>query len=213
MTGTRLATLVITAVLGALLLMVAMATAAWSADDPPLEFSTDGERWSPHAPPLFPDGVLVPGEPATSALWVRHHGPGAARLNVSLADDAADPAGLALREWLTVTINEKAVAQGETWQGPPVEPGDAAEIHIEVTLDPEAPESMRRQSANVLSLLTLRQISATNAAGPHDDDRLATSGATVMPVLLLAGALTILGAALRRNGGHHRAGSTSRPRR
>ena len=206
-TATKRATAAIAAVLGTLLVMVGMATSAWPTDNPPLEFSSDGQRWSPRAP------VLFPGEQASSVLWVRHHGPSAAHLGVVLVDDAADPAGVALREWLTVTINEQTIPQGEAWQGPPVEPGDSAEIYIAVTLDPEAPESMRRQSADVLSLITFGQVPASQAAGLNEHDRLATSGATVMPVLLLAGALIILGAALKRKGRRHRVGAPPRPGR
>jgi len=204
----------IAATLAALLGMVAMATTAWSAGDPLLEFSTDDQRrWSTHPLPLFPDTMLVPGEATASVLWVRHHAPSTARLNISMTDDATDPAGGALREWLTLTINDQAVAPGDTWQGPATQPGDVVAVQIEVTLDPEAPESIRRRSADTLSLLTFREVVVTDVLGPDDGDWLATSGAAVVPILLLASALTALGAALRRRSHRSRAGAVSRPGR
>ena len=209
------------AVAVAVVTVVGMTAVARADANQSLEFSSDGERWSYHAPALFPGAAIVPNTHITSTVWVRHHGASSARIEVSVADDAADPGGAELREWLTVTINRDVTAPGETWRGPIAEPGDAVAISIRVAFDPEAPESTRRHAADVLTHLTFRGVPVAVAptpapptAGPSpanappadspiadlagDVSQLATTGAAVVAGLFLAGGVVVLGTVLRR---------------
>jgi hypothetical protein len=164
--------------------------------DTTVELSLDAVTWSEQAPPLFSHARLVPGQSASAQLWIRHHGSSPATLSVTAASPVGS--GGALAEWLTLHVQGTRLAPGQTWQGLTANPGEAIAIPIEVVLAADAPEPVRGRSADVLSHLTVRATPRHDGPPPDNPGRLPDTGAVVVPLVVVAAVLLILGAAARR---------------
>src|SRR5690625_1323066 len=163
------------AVLSMLLTVLMLATAvlasptASAATSPRVDFSADRNTWTERPDPLFSDSVLTPGADTTASLWVRHNGPSVARLSVAAGDED-------LARWFSMQVNEDALAPGETWLGPLLEPGDPIRLEFHVSLDADAPISVRNRTAHLLSHLSIRAVPGDETKPPTPETPSADHG-------------------------------------
>lgn len=153
--------------------VAAPASSAPPSSTPEIEYSEDSRAWGSSAPALFDESLLVPGRTVSTRLWVRHHGPSGSRLSLTIDDDRSDPDGSLLRRHSTIRINGDPVRPGDTWQSSSIEPGTPVKLTIDVILSADAPNAVRRQSADVISSLTF---TASIAPTPDDPGRDGSSG-------------------------------------